>query len=401
MLTDKAIQAAKPKTRPYKLADGEGLTLLVKPIGSKLWRFRYRHEGREKMLGFGSYPDTSAKLAREKRDQARKLLAQGLDPSGTRQAEKAARGNTFEAVAHEWLALQKERLAAATYAKAVWTLGTLVFPYLGTRPIDKITAADVLKVLKRIEGRGLRETAHRTRQRISQVCRYAVVTERANHDVTLNLRGALAAVVSTNHAAITEPAKIGELMRSIEAYKGQAVTWSALRIAPLVFVRPGELRHAEWSEFDLDSDDPQWRIPAEKMKMREQHIVPLSKQVVKILQELKPLTGSGRYLFPALTTTRRCMSENTINLALRRMGYAHEEMTGHGFRSLASTCLNEQGYHPDLIELQLAHAERNQVRAAYNKAQRLTERRKMMQAWADYLDDLREGANVVPIRRAS
>jgi integrase len=401
MLTDKAIQAAKPKTRPYKLADGEGLTLLVKPIGSKLWRFRYRHEGREKMLGFGSYPDTSAKLAREKRDQARKLLAQGLDPSGTRQAEKAARGNTFEAVAHEWLALQKERLAAATYAKAVWTLGTLVFPYLGTRPIDKITAADVLKVLKRIEGRGLRETAHRTRQRISQVCRYAVVTERANHDVTLNLRGALAAVVSTNHAAITEPAKIGELMRSIEAYKGQAVTWSALRIAPLVFVRPGELRHAEWSEFDLDSDDPQWRIPAEKMKMREQHIVPLSKQVVKILQELKPLTGSGRYLFPALTTTRRCMSENTINLALRRMGYAHEEMTGHGFRSLASTCLNEQGYHPDLIELQLAHAERNQVRAAYNKAQRLNERRKMMQAWADYLDDLREGANVVPIRRAS
>jgi integrase len=399
MLTDKAIQGAKPKARPYKLADGEGLTLLVKPIGSKLWRFRYRHEGREKMLGFGSYPDTSAKLAREKRDQARKLLAQGLDPSGTRQAEKAARGNTFEAIAGEWLALQEERLAPATYAKAVWTLRTLVFPYLGTRPIDKITAADVLKVLKRIEGRGLRETAHRTRQRISQVCRYAVVTERAHHDVTLNLRGALAAVVSTNHAAITEPAKIGELMRSIEGYKGQAVTWSALRIAPFVFVRPGELRHAEWSEFDLDGDDPQWRIPAEKMKMREQHIVPLSKQVVKILQELKALTGSGRYLFPALTTTRRCMSENTINLALRRMGYTHDEMTGHGFRSLASTCLNEQGYHPDLIELQLAHAERNQVRAAYNKAQRLPERRKMMQAWADYLDGLRAGANVVPFKR--
>jgi integrase len=225
------------------------------------------------------------------------------------------------------------------------------------------------------------------------------VTERANHDVTLNLRGALAAVVSTNHAAITEPAKIGELMRSIEAYKGQAVTWSALRIAPFVFVRPGELRHAEWSEFDLDGDDPQWRIPAEKMKMREQHIVPLSKQVVKILQELKALTGGGRYLFPALTSTRRCMSENTINLALRRMGYTHEEMTGHGFRSLASTCLNEQGYHPDLIELQLAHAERNQVRAAYNKAQRLPERRKMMQAWADYLIGLRVGAEVVPIRR--
>jgi integrase len=251
---------------------------------------------------------------------------------------------------------REDRLAPATYEKAVWTLTTLVFPYLGTHRIHKITAGDVLKVLKRIEGRGLRETAHRTRQRISQVCRYAVVTERAIHDVTLSLRGALAAVVTTNHAAITEPAEIGELLRSIEAYKGQAVTWSALRIAPLVFVRPGELRHAEWSEFNLEGEDPQWRIPAAKMKMREQHIVPLSKQAVKILEELKSLTGHGRYLFPALTTTTRCMSENTINLALRRMGYGHDEMTGHGFRSLASTCLNEQGYHPDLIELQLAHA---------------------------------------------
>jgi integrase len=401
MLTDKAIRAAKPTVRPYKLADGEGLTMLVNPNGSKLWRFRYRHDGREKMLGFGAYPDTSAKLAREKRDKARKQLAEGFDPSNARQAEKAARGNTFELVAREWLPMQKERLAPATYAKAVWTLETLVFPYLGARPIDKVSAADVLKVLKRIEGRGLHETAHRTRQRISQVCRYAVVTERAQHDVTLSLRGALAAVVSTNHAAITEPTKIGELLRLIEGYKGQAVTWCALRMAPLVFVRPGELRHAEWSEIDLDSEDPQWRIPAEKMKMREQHIVPLSKQVVKLLRELNALTGKGKYLFPALTTTRRCMSENTINLALRRIGYSNEEMTGHGFRSMASTNLNEQGWHPDLIELQLAHAERNAVRAAYNKAQRLPERRKMMQAWADYLDGLREGANVIPIRRAS
>jgi len=401
MLTDKAIQAAKPRVRPYKLADGRGLTLLVNPVGSKLWRFRYRYDGREKMLGLGSYPDTSAKLAREKREEARKLLAEGVDPSRNRQGEKAARNNTFEAVSREWLALQEDRLADATFAKAIWTLETLVFPCLGTHPIHKITAGDVLKVLKRIEGRGLSETAHRTRQRISQVCRYAVVTERATHDVTLSLRGALAPVVTTNHAAITEPARIGELLRSIEGYKGQAVTWCALRIAPLVFVRPGELRHAEWSEFELDGEEPQWRIPAAKMKMREQHIVPLSKQAVEILTELKSLTAHGRYLFPALTTTTRCMSENTINLALRRMGYAHDEMTGHGFRSLASTCLNEQGYHPDLIELQLAHAERNQVRAAYNKAQRLPERRKMMQAWADFLDSLREDANVVSIRRAS
>jgi integrase len=254
-------------------------------------------------------------------------------------------------------------------------------------------------VLKRIEGRGLHETAHRTRQRISQVCRYAVITERAQHDVTLSLRGALAPVVTSNHAAITEPARIGELLRSIEAYKGQAVTWYALRIAPFVFVRPGELRHAEWSEFDLDGDEPQWRIPAEKMKMREHHIVPLAKQVVTLLRELYELTGSGTYLFPALTTTKRCMCENTINLALRRMGYSNAEMTGHGFRSTASTCLNEQGWHPDLIELQLAHAERNTVRAAYNKAQRIPERRKMMQAWADYLDDLRAGATVISLRR--
>jgi len=353
MLTDKAIQAAKPRARPYKLADGEGLTMLVNPNGSKLWRFRYRHEGREKMLGFGSYPDMSAKLAREKRDKARKQLAEGLDPSGARQAEKVARGNTFEAVAREWLPMQKERLAPATYAKAEWTLETLVFPYLGTRPIDKIGAADVLKVLKRIEGRGLHETAHRTRQRISQVCRYAVVTERAQHDVTLNLRGALAPVVSTNHAAIIEPARIGELLRSIECYKGQVVTWYALRIAPFVFVRPGELRHAEWSEFGLDGDEPQWRIPAEKMKMRDQHIVPLSKQVVKLLGEMNTLTGNGMYLFPALTTTRRCMSENTINLALRRMGYTNEEMTGHGFRSMASTLLHEQGWNHQVIEIEM------------------------------------------------
>ena len=214
MLTDKAIQAAKARFRPYKLADGEGLTLLVKPNGSKLWRFRYRHDGREKMLGFGIYPDTSAKLAREKRDKARKQLAEGLDPSSARQAEVSARANTFEAVAREWLPMQKERLASATYDKAVWTLETLVFPYLGTRPVDKIGASDVLKVLKRIEGRGLHETAHRTRQRISQVCRYAVITERAQHDVTARLRGALAPVATSNHAAIIEPGRIGELLLS-------------------------------------------------------------------------------------------------------------------------------------------------------------------------------------------
>lgn len=256
-------------------------------------------------------------------------------------------------------------------------------------------------MLRRIEGRGIHETAHRARQRCAQVFRYAVQTERAERDPTVDLKGALAPVVTEHHSAITEPARVGELLRAIDGYTGHAVTAYALKLAPLMFVRPGELRHAEWTEFDLDGDEPHWRIPAEKMKMREQHVVPLAKQAVVLLRELQLLTSRGRYVFPSLRTGTRPMSNNTVNAALRRMGYAADEMTGHGFRSLASTCLNEQGYHPDLIELQLAHAERNQVRAAYNKAQRLPERRKMMEAWADYLDGLRISRNVVPIRRAS
>jgi integrase len=224
------------------------------------------------------------------------------------------------------------------------------------------------------------------------VFRYAVQTERAAHDVTADLRGALAPVVSEHHAAITEPVRIGELLRAIDGYTGHGATAYALKLAPLLFVRPGELRHAEWPEFDLDGPEPQWRIPAEKMKMGEQHLVPLSKQAVALLRELQPLTGRGPYLFPSIRSRTRPMSDNTVNAALRRLGYTSKEMTGHGFRSLASTCLNEQGYHPDLIELQLAHAERNKVRAAYNKAQRLPERRKMMQAWSDYLDQLVAGS---------
>jgi integrase len=276
----------------------------------------------------------------------------------------------------------------------------LVCPYVGSRPIAKLGATDVLKVLKRIEGRGIHETAHRTRQRCSQVFRYAVQTERAAHDVTADLRGALAPVISEHHAAITEPARIGELLRALDGYAGHIVTAYALKLAPLLFVRPGELRHAEWTEFELDGYQPQWRIPAEKMKMGEQHLVPLSEQAVALLRELQPATGRGPYVFPSLRSRLRPMSNNTVNAALRRLGYTNEEMTGHGFRSLASTCLNEQGYHPDLIELRLAHAERNKVRVACNKAQRLPERRKMMQAWSDYLDHLRVAAansNVVPI----
>lgn len=401
MLTDLEIRNAKPREKPYKLADGQGMYLEIFPTGSKLWRLKYRYEGREKRLSFGAYPTTSMKLAREKRDAARKLLANNIEPSGQRQAEKVARGNTFEVVGREWLVLQEKKLAPTTYAKAVWILEDLVFPFIGDRPIDKIKTAEVLSLLKRIEGRGLHETAHRARQRCSQVFRYGVITERCERDVTTDLRGALAAVVTTNRASITEPAKIGQLLRDIEDYRGHAITWYGLRIAAHVFVRPGELRHAEWSEFDLASSEPQWRIPAAKMKMREQHIVPLSSQVVTILKELHVLTGRGKYLFPSLHSASRPISENTLNVALRRMGYDNETMTHHGFRSMASTRLNEQGWHPDIIELQLAHAERNKVRAAYNKAQRLPERRKMMQHWSDYLDQLKAqaaGGNVVELK---
>lgn len=400
-LSDVSIRSAKPRDKAYKLSDGQGLYLLVNPNGSRWWRFKYRINGREKLLSLGTYPDTSAKLAREQRDAVRKQLAENVDPSEARQATKNAAANSFEMVAREWLTLQEKNLAPRTYAKAVWTLQTLVFPYIGSKPIDTIKAVDTLRLLKRIEARGLNETAHRTKQRCSQVFRYGVATGRCERDVTFDLRGALAPVVSSNHASIKNPVQIGQLLRDIESYQGHVVTSFALRIAPHVFVRPGELRYAEWSEFELGSTDPQWRIPAKKTKMRERHIVPLSSQVVRLLRELHPLTGNGQYLFPAIHTTKRPISENTVNVALRRMGYDNETMTGHGFRSMASTCLNEQGWNPDLIELQLAHAERDGVRAAYNKAQRLTERRKMMQAWSDYLDRLRSGTKVIQIKHGT
>src|SRR6266404_86412 len=400
-LTQVALRAAMPRDKPYKLGDGDGLYLLINPNGSRWWRLKYHFEAREKLLSLGVYPHVTLQHARSLRDEAKRAMVNGVDPSVKKQIEKSAHSNTFEAIAREWLTLQEQKLAPATFAKAVWTFGTLVFPYIGSRPIAKLGPVDVLKVLRRIEERGIHETAHRTRQRCAQVFRYAVQTGRAERDVTADLRGALAPVVSEHHSTITEPARIGELLRAIDGYNGQAVTAYALKLSPLVFVRPGELRHAEWTEFDLDGHEPLWRIPGEKMKMGEQHIVPLAKQALLLLRELKGLTGRGRYVFPSLRSGSRPMSDNTVNAALRRLGYTSDEMTGHGFRSLASTCLNEQGYHPDLIELQLAHAERNQVRAAYNKAQRLPERRKMMEAWADYLDGLRAGASVVPIKRAT
>ena len=387
-LTEVAIRAARAAQRPYKVSDEKGLYLLVKPNGARLWRYKYRHAGIEKLLAIGRYPDVSLREARDRRDDARKLVANHVDPSLKKRIEREGRANTFAAVGEEWLETKRVSLSASTWQRDRDQLVKIVGPYLGKRPIAEIEAPELLSVLKRLEKKGLHDTAHRVRAVCGRVFRYAIATGRASRDISGDLKGALAAKGTQSYAAITDPAKVGQLMRAIEDYDGQATTHAALKLAPYVFVRPGELRAAEWYEFDLDRSE--WRIPAERMKMREAHIVPLARQALEILREVHKRTGEGRFVFPAIGKRERPLSENTLNAALRRLGYAKDEMTAHGFRTIASTLLNEQGWHPDLIELQLAHKERNKVRAAYNRAQRLEERRKVMRAWADYVDELRE-----------
>lgn len=400
MLTDYTVRAAKPRQKPYKLCDGRGLFLLVNPNGGRWWRFRYRRFGKERGYSLGGYPDVPLALARKRRDEARTLLEEGHDPSAVRRTDIAADNYSFRNIAEEWLKLQKPRMAGKTYSKAAWMLSSFIYPRLGDIPIGRITAPELLAALRKIELRGTHETAHRTKQRCGQIFRYAIATGRATQDVSVHLRGALAPVVKRHRAAIIEPGEVGQLLRVIEGYRGNSATAYALKLAPLLFVRPGELRAARWCEFEFENAE--WRIPGERMKMREAHVVPLATQSLVLLKEIWGISGAGEYVFPSLRSSRRPMSDNTVNAALRRLGYSKEEMTGHGFRALASTLLNEQGWHPDVIELQLAHRERNQVRAAYNRAQRLPERRRMMQWWADYLDQLRAGAasKVVDIRTA-
>lgn len=400
MLTPSAVSNAKPQASAYKLADERGMYLLVKPDGARWWRFDYRRPTTKKRntLSLGVFPDVSLKQARERREEARKLLADGIDPGDKRKAESTADADTLEAVAREWYAKHSPNWAAGHGDKIIRRLERDVFAWIGNKPIASLTAPDVLAVLRRIDSRGARETAHRAHQNIGQVFRYAIATGRASNDPTPSLRGAIPPAQAKHFASITNPDRIGELLRAIDAYTGYYVTRNALQLAPLVFVRPGELRAAEWPEIDLDKRE--WRIPAERMKMRTPHIVPLSMQAVAILRELQPLTGNGRLVFPSLRTRERAMSENTVNAALRRLGYDGDTMTGHGFRSMASTLLNEQGWNRDAIERQLAHAERDAIRAAYNYAEHLPERRKMMQAWADFLDTLRASpGKVVPIKR--
>jgi len=343
------------------------------------------------------------KQARERRDDARKLLANGIDPSERRKATKTAAtdraANSFEAIAREWFASFSKAWAKSHADKVIHRLDLNVFPWLGGRPIAEIAASELLAVLRRIESRGAIETAHRTKQACSQVFRYAVATGRAERDPSADLRGALAPAKERHHPSVKDPTAIGALLRALDGYTGSPVTKCALQLAPLTFTRPGELRQAEWTEINLDGAE--WRIPAERMKMRSPHIVPLSMQAVAVLRELHPITGRNKYVFPGARTNGRPMSENTVNAALRRLGYSKDEMTGHGFRSIASTQLNEQGWNRVAIERQLAHAERDDVRAAYNFAEHLPERRRMMQAWADYLDGLRSGAKATPIKRTA
>lgn len=410
MLSDTQIRSAKPAERPVRLYDERGLYLEITTNGGRWWRFKYRYAGKEKLLSMGTYPDTGLKAARERRDRARALLEEGVDPGEARRAERASRSeavvNGFEAVAREWHAtIHLAQVSAGHAARTLIRLEQDVFPWLGALPIGEIKAPQLLQAMRRIESRGAIETAHRALQACGQVFRYAIATGRAERDPTPDLRGALKPVLVQHMAAITDPKRVGDLLRAIESYKGMPITRAALQLAPLVFVRPGELRKAEWAEFDLAA--AQWRIPAARMKRTKQeklsgtaHGVPLSRQAVAILRELHPLTGHGRYLFPSPRTGERPMSDNGVLSALRRMGFPSDEMTGHGFRAMARTLLAERlNVDEAVIEAQLAHAVKDSLGRAYNRTEFLEQRRKMLQTWADYLDKLRTGAEIVPIKR--
>lgn len=389
-LTVVQVKSAKPKEKPYKLADERGLYLLVNPNGSKLWKLKYRFAGIEKKLSLGAHPTVSLAEARDRREDARRQLTNNIDPgvlqNSIKRSKKAAAENSFEAVAREWQAKFSHKWTKEHGSRILIRLEQNIFPWIGKRPIIEVTAPEVLSALRRVENRGAVETAHRISQICGQVFRYAIATGRAERNPAADLRGALAPVKQKHHASIIDPVAVGKLLHAINGYEGFFVTKCALQLAPLFFVRPGELRRAEWSEFDFEKAE--WRIPPEKMKMRVTHIVPLSTQAIEILQQLHAYTGDGKYVFPGTRTSKRPMSENTVLAALRRLGYTTDEMTGHGFRSLASTLLNENGWNRDAIERQLAHAERNNIRAAYNYAEYLPERRTMMQWWADYLNNL-------------
>ena len=402
-LTHLSIANAKAKAKEYKLTDSDALYLAVRPSGAKLWRMNYRHLGRQKTLHLGAWPEVGIAAARAKRDAARMQLASDLDPASERKrarvAERIAANNSFKAVAEEWLVKnEKEGRAPITLEKIRWLL-RIAYPMIGSLPISKITAQEALAVLRKMEGNGRYESARRMRSVLSRVFRYGIATARTDCDVARDLRGALITPKVTHLAAITTPQEAGALLRTIDGYSGHEITAMALKISPHVFLRPGEIRKAEWAE--IDTHTALWSLPAEKMKMRRPHRVPLSRQVLTLLEDLRALTGHGRYLFPSSRSPRHPMSENTVNAALRRLGFKQDEMTAHGFRAMAATLLNEMGlWNPDAIEKQLAHLDGSMVRRAYTRGEYWEERVRMMQHWSDHIDELRGGAKIITGRFA-
>ena len=399
-LSDTAIRNAKPGSKPVKLADGGGLYLLLNPNGARWWRLKYRLGGKEKLLSLGTYPDTGLRDARGKRDEARKLLAAGIDPSAQRAAEKVAKATagagTFAAIATEWFAQNEHTLTPGTFKRDQALIANHLLPWIGETPVGQVTPPQLLSALRRVQATGHLETAHRARSLAGKLFRYAVATGRAERNPAADLIGAIPQPNKEHFASLTDPAQVAPLLVALHAYEGTPVVMAALKLAPLVFVRPGELRQARWADIDLDAGE--WRYTASKTKTP--HVVPLATQAVEILRELHPLTGRGEYVFPSARGRSRPMSDNAILTALRALGFDRETMSGHGFRAMARTILDEVlGVRPDFIEHQLAHAVRDPNGRAYNRTAHLPERRKMMQQWADYLDVLRVGANVVPIKR--
>jgi len=401
-LTDMKVQKAKPQDKPVTLFDGGGLFLMVTPSGGKLWRFKYRYDGKQKLLALGAYPEVSLADARHKREDARKLLASKNDPGAVRKAQNQAntqKSETFETIAREWFQKFSQRWKETHSSRIIRSLERDVFPWIGTQPIAEIKAPELLAVLRRVETSGTLDTVHRIRTICGQIFRYAVASGRAERDPSGDLKGAIPPPQEGHMAAITEPAKVGELLRAIDGYQGSVAVQCALKLAPLVFVRPGELRNMEWVEIDFEN--AQWNIPAEKMKMKEPHIVPLPTQALALLTAIKSLTSASHYVFPSGRSFDRPMSNNAILAALRRMGYTKDEMSGHGFRAMARTILDEVlQVRTDYIEAQLAHRVRDPLGRSYNRTQHLNERRKMMQTWADYLDGLKVGAKVIPFKTA-
>jgi integrase len=399
-LSETKVRTAKAKAKAFKLFDGGGLFLFITPSGGKLWRLKYSFEGKSKLLALGAYPETSLADARQRREKARKQLADGVDPGAIRKAQKqadTAQAETFEVIAREWHMKFTPTWATGHADTIMRRLERDLFPWIGNRPINQIKAPELLAALRRVESRGALESAHRIRTIAGQVFRYAVATGRAERDPAADLKGALPQPREKHLAAITDPKEVAPLLRALDGYQGHFVVKCALRLAPMFFVRPGELRNAEWSEIDLD--EAVWSIPPHKMKMKQAHIVPLCRQAVEILTELKEVTGESRYVFPSGRSFARQMSNNAINAALRRMGYNTDTMTGHGFRAMARTILDEVLFiRPDYIEHQLAHAVRDPNGRAYNRTSHLKERRKMMQKWADYLDGLKAGAVVLSFK---